>query len=392
MSNPPATRIYLDNAATSFPKPECVYAAMDRYHRELGCAVGRGAYRRSSETQAEVHRCRQRIVRLLNAERPESVIFTFNGTDSLNLAIHGLLQPGNHVVSSVIEHNSVIRPLREMERQGLISLSLVPANVFGIIDPDDVRRALKPSTRLIALTHASNVTGAIQPVAAVGKLARDCGVLFLIDAAQTAGHLSLDVQELNADLLACPGHKGLLGPLGTGLLYIRPGLELSMRSTRQGGTGTLSEDHFQPGQMPDKFESGNHNAPGLFGLSAAVEWLSTQPAESGRPHEIAITRQLLDGLKTIPQITVHGPVTAGERVGVVSLSIPGMEPHVIATLLDDMAQIEVRAGLHCAPSAHRSAGTFEHGGTVRLSAGRFTTPHEVSVAVETLRQIAEFSS
>lgn len=391
MPTHPATRVYLDNAATTFPKPECVYVAMDRYHRELGCAVGRGAYRRSSETQAEVHRCRQRISRFWNAERPESVVFTFNGTDSLNLAIHGFLRHGDHVISSVVEHNSVIRPLRELERQGLIRLSIIPVNTFGVIDPEDIRRALTSNTRLIALTHASNVTGAIQPVATVGKIARGHGARFLIDAAQTAGHLPIDVQALGADLLACPGHKGLLGPLGTGVLYIRLGLEGDLRSIRQGGTGSRSEDHYQPEHMPDKYEPGNHNAPGLFGLSAAVEWLSAQPEERGRSHEIELTRQLLDGLKSISPISVHGPVTAEERVGVVSISVPGMEPQVVATLLDDMAQVEVRAGLHCAPGAHQTAGTFELGGTVRLSVGRFTTPEEIDVAIEALRQIAEFS-
>lgn len=364
---------------------------MERYHRELGVAVGRGAYRRSTETQAEVHRCRQRAARLFNAERPESVVFTFNGTDSLNLAIHGLLQAGDHVISTVVEHNSVIRPLRELERDGLISVTIVPVNAQGVIDPDDIRHALRPNTRLIALTHASNVTGAIQPVVEVGRIAREVGVLFLIDAAQSVGHLPIDVRALNADLLACPGHKGLLGPLGTGLLYIRPGVEQFLRCTRQGGTGTRSEEEFQPDHLPDKYEPGNHNAPGLFGLSAALEWLLAQPADAGRDHELLLTRQLIAGLGGIANISIHGPATAEDRVGVVSLSIPNTEPQVFATLLDDMAQIEVRAGLHCAPGAHRALGTFQHGGTVRLSIGRFTAPHEIDIAIETLRQIAEFS-
>lgn len=391
MTTPTLNRVYLDNAATSFPKPECVYSAMERYHREVGVAVGRGAYRRASEVQAEVHRCRQRAARLFHSDRPESIVFTFNGTDSLNQAIHGLLQPGDHVVSTVVEHNSVLRPLRELERQGLISLTLVPADGSGVINPDDVRGALQSNTRLIAMTHASNVTGAIQPVLEVGRIARDTGVVYLIDAAQSAGHLPIDVSSLNADLVACPGHKGLLGPLGTGLLFIRPELAPSLRSTRQGGTGTRSEEETQPEQLPDKYESGNHNAPGLIGLAAALEWLIAQPLDSSRAHEISLTQQLLDGLQAISKIKVHGPVSARGRVGVVSISIPDMEPHIIATLLDDMAHIEVRAGLHCAPGAHRALGTLDAGGTVRLSVGRFTTEQEIQLAVETLGQIADFS-
>jgi cysteine desulfurase/selenocysteine lyase len=386
-----STRVYLDNAATSFPKPECVYAAVDHYQRELGVAVGRGGYRRATEAQAEIDRCRQRAARLFQTGSPKSIVFTFNGTDSLNLAVHGLLRPGDHVVTSVIEHNSVLRPLRELERDGQIQVTFIHVNNQGVVDPDAVRQALQPQTRLIALTHASNVTGAIQPVLEVGQIARSAGVVFLIDAAQTAGHLPIDVETLQADLIACPGHKGLLGPLGTGLLYVRPGLAPSLRSTRQGGTGTRSEEEFQPEHVPDKYESGNHNAAGLFGLSAALDWLQGQSFETGRAEEIALTQQLLEGLATIPNIQLHGPLTAEARVGVISLSIPSMEPQVVATLLDEMGQIEVRAGLHCAPGAHRALGTLDLGGTVRLSIGRFTTPAEIEIAIETLRQISEFS-
>lgn len=384
-------RIYLDNAATSFPKPECVYAAMDHYNRQLGVAVGRGAYRRAAEVQAEVTRCRQRAARFFNFPDPESLAFTLNGTDSLNLAIHGFLRTGDHVVSSVLEHNSVIRPLRELERDGRIKLTLVPASQQGLIDPGDIQCALAPNTRLIALTHASNVTGAIQPVNEVGQIARGAGVAFLVDAAQSAGHLPIDVMSMNIDFLACPGHKGLLGPLGTGLLCVRKERAAEIRSVRQGGTGSRSEQEFQPDQMPDKLEPGNHNGPGLFGLSAALEWITNESLETARSHEIALTQELLEGLRSIPSIQINGPATAEARVGVVSMSIPGMEPQVVSTLLDDMAQIEVRAGLHCSPGAHRALGTLEAGGTVRLSLGRFTTQTEIQTAIETLRQIAEFA-
>lgn len=383
------TSIYLDNAATSFPKPACVYDAMDRYHRESGAAVGRGAYRQAVEVQGEVDRCRQRLAQLLNAENPQRIIFTFNCTDSLNLAIHGVLRDGDHVITSVLEHNSVLRPLHELERDGKIQLTLISVDQAGVVNPEDFRQALRPNTRLMVLTHASNVTGAIQPCAPVGQIARAAGVLYLVDAAQTAGHLPLDVRALSADMLACPGHKGLLGPLGTGLLYLRPGLEHELRSVRQGGTGTRSEDEFQPATLPDKYEPGNHNAPGLIGLSAALKWRMEQPQGALQAHEQAMLEHLLDGLHAIPGVEIHGPQTATGRVGVVSVSVADQDPQIVATLLDQVAQVQVRSGLHCAPSTHRSLGTLERGGTVRLSVGAFTTISELDRALEALRQIAE---
>lgn len=381
--------IYLDNAATSFPKPVCVYEAMDRFNRELGVAVGRGAYRQAIEVSAEVQRCRQRAAQLFNAESPERIIFTFNGTDSLNLAIHGLLRPGDHVVTSVLEHNSVLRPLRELERDRQIEILLIEADAQGFVNPDDFRQALRPNTRLIALTQASNVTGAIQPCAEVGRIARESEAVFLVDAAQSAGHVPIDVRMLSADLLACPGHKGLLGPLGTGLLYVRPGLESQLRSVRQGGTGTRSEVELQPESLPDKYESGNHNTPGLIGLSAALKW-SLDPAQGeSHSHEQALTEHLLQGLRSIPQLEIHGPQTAVGRVGVVSISVPGTDPQIVGTLLDQVAEVQVRSGLHCAPGAHRSLGTLNRGGTVRFSVGRFTTVEQLDAAIAALRQIAD---
>ncbi len=385
----PGTSIYLDNAATSFPKPACVYDAMDRYHRESGAAVGRGAYRQAVEVQGEVDRCRQRVAQLFNAESPQRIIFTFNCTDSLNLAIHGVLRPGDHVITSVLEHNSVLRPLHELEREGRIELTLIPVDAAGVVNPDDFRNAVRPNTRLIALTHASNVTGAIQPCAEVGQIARAAGIIYLIDAAQTAGHLPIDVRALSADMLACPGHKALMGPLGTGLLYIRPGIENELRSVRQGGTGTRSEVEFQPATMPDKYEAGNHNAPGLIGLSAALKWRMEQPQGALEAHEQKMLEHLLNGLKSIPGVEIHGLQTTAGRVGVVSISLADQDPQIVATLLDQVAQVQVRSGLHCAPGAHRSLGTLERGGTVRFSIGAFTTTSEVDLALDALRQLAE---
>ncbi len=265
-------RIYLDNAATSFPKPEAVYQAVEHYHRESGVAFGRGAYRRALDVQHTVDRCRQLAARLLGAEHHDRVIFTFNGTDGLNIALHGVLEPGDHVVTSTLEHNSVARPLREIQNRMGIEISLVAPDAKGCIEPSAVRRELRPGTKLVALTHASNVTGALQPIADVGQVACAGGALFLVDTAQSAGHVPIDLAGLPVDLLACSGHKGLLGPLGTGLLYVRTGIEDRVRSFRQGGTGTQSEQDRQPRALPEKYEAGNHNTPGIIGLNAALEF------------------------------------------------------------------------------------------------------------------------
>ncbi len=381
-------RIYLDNAATSYPKPESVYATVDDYNRRVGAAVGRGAYQTAIAATAIVRRCRKRIAEVMGAESPEQIVFTFNGTDSLNLALHGLLKAGDHVVTSTIEHNSVLRPLREIQRNLGIEVSRVDADATGVIGPQDIKRTLRPTTKLVVLVHASNVTGAIQPITDVGQMAREAGAFFLVDAAQTAGHLPIDLRTLPIDLLAAPGHKGLLGPLGTGILYVRPGVESHLSSLRQGGTGTRSEEDTQPESLPDEFESGNHNAPGLAGLEAAVGWLAERGVESIHRHSQGLVRQLLAGLAGLPGVRLFGPKTEQGRVGVVSLAIEGFDPQDVAAILDQNFGIECRAGLHCAPGAHRAIGSFASGGTVRLSVGPFTTADEIESAIAAVRQIA----
>jgi cysteine desulfurase family protein len=385
---PDHDRIYLDNAATSFPKPVGVYEAVDRYQREMGVAVGRGAYRRAVGVQETVNRCRARVAHFFGAESPDRIVFTFNGTDSLNTALHGLLRPGDHVVTSMIEHNSVLRPLRNLRDRIGIDVDYVPADESGRIDPGGVKSVLRPNTRLVAIVHASNVTGTIQPIEEVGELARKTGAVVLVDAAQSAGHVPIDVSRLPIDLLACPGHKGLLGPLGTGILYVRPGMEEHMESLRQGGTGSRSEDDRQPDLLPDKYEAGNHNAPGLCGLEAALGYLEECGVDSIRDHEQQLIGRLLNGLSNYAGITSYGTKKPEERVGVASLNIEGFDPQVLAALLDENFGIECRAGLHCAPGAHKCLGTFESGGTVRLSVGPFTTAEEIDQAVMALRELS----
>lgn len=380
------SRVYLDNAATSFPKPEAVYAAIDRYNRRLGAAAGRGAYGSAVEAAGIVRRCRLNLARLFNAEGPDRFAFVHNGTDALNTALHGLLRPGDSVVTTAAEHNSVLRPLRALADLG-VTATVVPCDETGYVRPEDVRAAIRADTRLVAVTHASNVTGAVQPVAEIAAVAKAAGALVLLDAAQTAGHVPIDLAVLPVDLLAASGHKGLLGPLGTGLLYVRPGVEEELRPLRQGGTGTSSEQDRHPAAMPERLEAGNLNVPGLAGLEAAAGWLLDRGIGSARRQEEELTGRLLDGLEALPGARVYGPRSAEGRVGVVSVTVDGWTPHDLAAVLDAEFGIEARAGLHCAPLIHRRLGTAEAGGTLRLSLGTFTTAEEIDAAVGALRSL-----
>ena len=389
-------RIYLDNAATTWPKPEAVWQAVDNYQRRLGAPAGRGTYHEAIEVERLVEECRLQIRALIGAKDLRQIIFTLNGTDSLNQAIHGCLRPGDHVITSVCEHNSVLRPLRHWQDRGDVRVTYIRCDGLGYIDPDDVRRAVQPRTRLVALLHASNVTGAVQPVEEVGRLAREAGVLYLVDAAQSLGHLPTDVTHINCDLLAGPGHKGLLGPLGTGVLYLAPGVEQQLSPTRQGGTGTRSDEDVQPTSLPDRYESGNLNVPGIVGLNAGVAEVCRRGPAAIAAHERQLTQRLLEGLTEISGITLYGP-GAGDRgpgtaekmprVGVVSFNLEGFEPQELAALLDATHSIQVRAGIHCAPRMHQALGTSPRG-TVRFSVGMFNTLEDVEAAIEVLREIA----
>lgn len=381
--------IYLDNAATSFPKPESVYSAIDHYNRHVGAPIGRGAYRKSIELQASIDQCRKLAAEVLGAALPEEICFTFNGTDSLNTIIHGVLKPGDHVVTSDVEHNSVLRPLQTLKERWGLETTYIPANESGVVEAAAFRDAIRDNTRLIILNHASNVTGSIQPVNDIGEIARNAGVLFLVDAAQTAGHLPLDVAQMPVDFLACPGHKGLLGPLGTGLIYLRSELADRVESYRQGGTGTRSEDEAQPATLPDKFESGNHNAPGLVGLRAALEYLQERGISAIREHEQESTARLIEGLQDLSGFELPGPTEVESRVGVISLVNQVVDPQVLASILDENFSIQTRAGLHCAPRIHHAIQSFESGGTLRLSPGPFTTMSQIETTISVMHELAE---
>ncbi len=382
----PQSRIYLDNAATSWPKPEAVYRAVDHYQRDSGAPAGRSSYTEAAAVERTVASCRQKIAQLIGAADAKQIVFTLNGTDALNLALHGLLRPGDHVVASVCEHNSVLRPLRFLAEQRGVSMSYVPCSAAGIVDPDEVRRAITPQTRLVAILHASNVTGAIQPVPAISRIAHERGVPVLVDAAQSLGYVPVDVRELVCDLLAAPGHKGLLGPLGTGFLYLSHDMAARVLPLRQGGTGTRSDEDIQPDSLPDRFESGNLNVPGVVGLEAGVSHVLTSGVEHCRSHTSRLTARLLAGLAGLPTVTVYGPTAPGDRVGVVSLNVAGYDPRELASLLDAHWSIQTRAGIHCAPRMHAALGTAP-AGTLRLSVGHFTTDAEIDTALAALAEV-----
>jgi cysteine desulfurase family protein len=383
-------RLYLDNAATSFPKPREVYAAMERYATELGASAGRGAYHEATETGALIAECRRRLRKLFNGELAEHFVFTLNCTDALNIAIKGLIDShGGHAICTHIDHNSILRPLRAMEDRGQISQTRVEVDpTTGLVDPQEIRRAIRPDTRLIAITHVSNVTGTVQPIREIGRIAREAAVPFIVDAAQSAGHLPIDVQADGIDLLAAPGHKGLLGPLGTGFLYIRPGIERMLRTTREGGTGSASEEDRQPEFMPDKYEPGSHNAIGIIGLSQGVQWVIDQTVEKLAGQEVDLMKTFIDGMADVEGLRYYGPSGVHHRTGVFSVRIDGFEPQELSAALEASFGILTRSGLHCAPLAHQAIGTAAIGGTTRLSFGPFLSPQDVNFAADALADLA----
>lgn len=381
--------IYLDQAATSFPKPPGVAAAMTDALTRAGGNPGRSGHALSLAAQGVVIETRRHLAALLGVPDPSRLVFAQNATDALNLALWGLLRPGDRVVTSSLEHNSVARPLAALAARG-VTVERVPGAPDGAFDLDDLAHALAAGpTRLVALVHASNVSGTILPVEAAARLAHDHGALLLVDAAQTAGVLPIDVRALGIDLLAVPGHKGLLGPTGTGALYVAPGLRLT--PLRQGGTGVRSEEEGMPEALPEALEAGTLNVVGLAGLGAALAYLAERGPKAIRAYEVALTGRLLDGLRKIRGLRVHGPADPERQVATVSLTLAGWEPQDLAAALEGSFGIAVRAGLHCAPLAHRTLGTFPVG-TVRVSAGALNGLDDIDRVVDALGRLSAAAS
>lgn len=379
--------IYLDNAATSFPKPPQVVEAIVHFLTRIGANAGRSGHRLSVEAGRIVYGTREALAELFHITDPLRIVFGHNVTEMINLVLRGFLRPGDHVVTSSMEHNSVMRPLRALEREG-VEVSVVPCSPEGLLDPADLEKALRPNTRLIVLNHASNVTGTILPVKEAGRIARRHGIFLLVDAAQTAGVYPIDAEADGIDFLAFTGHKGLLGPTGTGGLYIGPRVPLDeLRPLKRGGTGSRSEQEEQPDFLPDKYESGTQNAAGLAGLGAGVRFILEKGVEEIRRHELELTALLLEGLSSIKKVRLYGPADLSLRIGIVSFNIEGMEPSDVALALDEEFGIMCRPGLHCAPAAHKTIGTFPRG-TVRFSVGVFNTKEEMEKAIEAVKKLA----
>lgn len=375
--------------------------AMARYAAELGASPGRGAYRESIEAARLVQQCRTRLNSLINGSSPSHIVFTLNCTDALNLAIKGLAHHHRrrgeavHMVTTVMDHNSILRPLNALAADGVRQTRVECDPQTGLVDPDDLAAAIEPQTRLVALIHGSNVTGSLQPIEAIGEICRQREVPLLVDAAQTLGHVPIDVQRMNIDLLAFPGHKGLLGPLGTGGLSIRPGLERMIDSVREGGTGSVSESDLQPDALPDKYESGSANAIGIIGLSEGVKWILDRGIDALWTHERKLMQVMLDGLRDAPApapapgLRIVGAQTIDDRCGVFSIVVEGIDAVDLAAVLETSHGVLTRAGVHCAPLAHRALDTHDgsNGGTTRLSFGPFLSDDDVRYAAAAIQDV-----
>ncbi|HWR44051.1 aminotransferase class V-fold PLP-dependent enzyme [Sporomusa sp.] len=376
--------IYLDNAATTWPKPESVYQAVDSCLRTMGANPGRGGHSMAREASLLLYETREALAELFGIIDANQIVFTHNATDAISMAVFGLLCPGDTVVTTAMEHNAVARAVRFVEAKG-VHVTVIPCSCDGQLDMQAMRAALGQKPKAVIMSHASNVTGTIMPVAEVGELTKQSGVTLIVDAAQTAGVEAIDVTAMGIDVLAFSGHKGLLGPQGTGGLYVSETVIVS--PLRVGGTGSLSESDSQPEFMPDRLESGTPNTPGIAGLKAGVQYILNTGRKNIQAKELELTRLLLTGLKDIETIKIHGSADITGRTAVVSFTLNGKDSGLVAHALDREYGIACRSGLHCAPWAHQTLGTIKTG-TVRFSPGYFNTQEEIGQAIAAVRKIA----
>lgn len=380
--------IYLDNAATSYPKPKEVGQAMMYFLEKVGANPGRSSHRLSIESGRILYQVRESLAELFNVDDPLRIIFTLNVTEALNLALKGLLRPGDQVITSSMEHNSVMRPLRELEKRG-VEVKVIPCSSQGVLDPVDLERAIKKNTKLIVLNHGSNVIGSLLPITVVGEMAKRHHILFLVDAAQTAGCYPLDIKKDNIDLLAFTGHKALYGPPGTGGLVIGERVNTKkLIPLKVGGTGSHSEFEEQPDFLPDIYESGTPNIVGLNGLKEGVRFVLAEGVDKIHQHEKNLIIRLIEGLKEIPEVTLYGGDYRKEQVAVVSFNLKDKWPSEVGMRLDEEYDIMCRVGLHCSPATHKTIGTFPRG-TVRFSMSWFNTLEEVDQVIMAIREIAK---
>ncbi|MGO5064397.1 MULTISPECIES: aminotransferase class V-fold PLP-dependent enzyme [unclassified Clostridium] len=379
-------KIYLDNAATTYPKPEKVYSSILNYMKNVGASPGRGGYENALTGDRMVYKCRQSLINLFNFNKIENVVFTSNITASLNILIKSIVKDGWHVITSSMDHNSVIRPLVSLEKSNKIELDILNCSEEGLINIEDFKNTIKDNTKLVVLSHASNIIGTIQPLEDIGKICKEKGIYFIIDSAQTAGVLPLDFKKLNCNALAFTGHKALLGPQGIGGFTIDDELNNIATNFIEGGTGSLSESTLQPDFLPDKFESGTMNTPGIAGLLAGIEYINEEGLNTIKEREEYLSKEFINGLLNINSIKVYGPLDASLRTATISINSSKIDNSELGFLLDNEFGIMVRTGLHCAPLAHKTIGSFPQG-TLRFSFGAFNDIKDINYALYALNNI-----
>ncbi|NPV82541.1 MAG: aminotransferase class V-fold PLP-dependent enzyme [Candidatus Aminicenantes bacterium] len=379
--------IFLDNGATSYPKPEEVYRFMDYFYRNFGVNPGRSGYDLCLEAGDMVENTRKMLTEFFNGHDPNRLCFTYNSTDALNLAIFGLLEPGQHAITTTIEHNSVLRPLYHLSLQG-VEVDYVPFDSHGFVDPEDIRKRIKKNTRLVVVNHASNVIGTVQPVREIGRVCKENGVLFAIDASQSAGKVPIDMKDMNIDVVCFTGHKSLLGPTGIGGLCVAEGVDIKI--TRAGGTGVRSAQRTHLEEYPYRLEYGTPNVLGIAGLQAGVKWIQEKGLDNIHHHEMKLTEMLVSGLKEIDGVTLYCQDDLTNHISVIAFNVNGMEAQDVGIMLDADYNIACRTGLHCAPLVHEQLGTDKIKGAVRFGIGPFNTEDHIKAAIEAVREIVDF--
>ncbi len=381
--------IYLDNSATTFPKPREVLLRMDECMRRYCANPGRSGHRLSRHISNEIYECREKIARMFNVSFPGNVIFTSNATESLNTVIKGMLKSGDHVIITSMEHNSVLRPVHKLKEQGIVDYSVAKANIYGYVSCEEIESLIRPNTRLVVMTHASNVCGTINPVTSVGEMAKKHNIPFLLDGAQSAGIISIDMERDNISALALPGHKALYGPMGMGVLCLNKGINPD--TLKEGGTGSNSKEARQSDEAPDKYESGTLNGVGICGLSAGIDFINRVGMDTIYDHDMHLAGIMLEDLSVIKGVNIQGYLTCSNRLGVISITIDGKDPSYISSVLDNHYGIATRAGYHCAPLAHETLGTFDTG-SVRFSIGAFNTLEDIKTTAYAIGRISKTDS
>jgi len=380
--------IYLDNAATSYPKPDEVYTFMDAFYRSFGVNPGRSGYDLCMETGALVDTTRKMLADFFNGSDSNRLCFSYNSTDALNLIIFGMLKQGDHAITTTLEHNSVLRPLYHQSQLNGVQVDYIPFDANGFVDPDDFRKKIKANTRLVIVNHGSNVIGTLQPVEAIGRICREYGVPFAVDASQSAGKVPINIEQQHIDIVAFTGHKSLLGPTGIGGLYVREGIDI--RHTRAGGTGVRSAHRMHLDEYPYRLEYGTGNVMGIAGLHAGLKWIKDRGIDDIYDHEMKLNRLLRDGLRELDGVALHCQDNLADHISVISFNIDKMESLDVGTLLDGEYNIACRTGLQCAPLVHEQLGTAQIGGSVRMSIGPFNTENDIKAAIDAVGEIVDF--